>query len=41
LHVINSKFSETYHDLIEKGIPSDIMSGGSTGTYNIDPAFDG
>lgn len=32
---------ETYFELVKEGIPLEIMSGGSTGTYNIDPDFDG
>ncbi|MBI5691949.1 MAG: DSD1 family PLP-dependent enzyme [Verrucomicrobia bacterium] len=29
----------TWHDLRRDGLPLEILSGGSTGTYNIDPAF--
>ena len=32
---------ETFHVLKERGFPMEIMSGGSTGTYNIDPALEG
>lgn len=29
----------TWHELRREGLPLEILSGGSTGTYNIDPAF--
>lgn len=32
---------ETLFELRKKGISTEIMSGGSTGTYNIDPALEG
>jgi D-serine deaminase-like pyridoxal phosphate-dependent protein len=32
---------ETFAQLKQRGLPMEILSGGSTGTYNIDPAFKG
>ncbi|MFN7930270.1 MAG: DSD1 family PLP-dependent enzyme [Blastocatellia bacterium] len=32
---------ETFTQLKQRGLPLNILSGGSTGTYNIDPAFKG
>ncbi len=32
---------ETFAQLKQRGLPLNILSGGSTGTYNIDPAFKG
>ena len=32
---------ETFAQLKQRGLPMDILSGGSTGTYNIDPGFNG
>jgi D-serine deaminase-like pyridoxal phosphate-dependent protein len=32
---------ETFAELKTRGLPMEILSGGSTGTYNIDPAFKG
>ena len=32
---------ETFAQLKQRGLPMDILSGGSTGTYNIDPSFNG
>lgn len=32
---------ETFHAMRRKGLPAEIMSGASTGTYNIDSALDG
>ncbi len=32
---------ETFTQLKQRGLPLEILSGGSTGTYNIDPAFTG
>ncbi|MBI4627045.1 MAG: DSD1 family PLP-dependent enzyme [Verrucomicrobia bacterium] len=32
---------ETFHQLKQAGLPIEILSGGSTGTYNIDPEFKG
>ncbi len=32
---------ETFANLKQRGLPMEILSGGSTGTYNIDPAFKG
>lgn len=32
---------ETFANLKKRGLPVEIMSGGSTGTYNIDPEFEG
>lgn len=32
---------ETFTQLKQRGFPMEILSGGSTGTYNIDPAFKG
>lgn len=32
---------ETFHRLRKNGFPVEIMSGGSTGTYNIDPEMEG
>lgn len=32
---------ETFTQLKQRGLPMEILSGGSTGTYNIDPAFKG
>jgi len=32
---------ETFFKLQEEGLPMEILSGGSTGTYNIDPEFEG
>jgi len=32
---------ETFFRLRESGLPVDVMTGGSTGTYNIDPQFKG
>lgn len=32
---------ETFAQLKSRGLPMEILSGGSTGTYNIDPAFKG
>ncbi len=32
---------ETFAQLKQRGLPMDILSGGSTGTYNIDPNFKG
>lgn len=32
---------QTFHDLKREGLPMEIFSGGSTGTYNIDPEMDG
>ena len=31
----------TFRELRQEGLPLEILSGGSTGTYNIDPAFNG
>jgi D-serine deaminase-like pyridoxal phosphate-dependent protein len=32
---------ESFRQMQRAGLPAEIMSGSSTGTYNIDPAFDG
>jgi D-serine deaminase-like pyridoxal phosphate-dependent protein len=32
---------ETFASLKQRGLPMEILSGGSTGTYNIDPSFKG
>lgn len=32
---------ESFRQMQRAGLPAEIMSGASTGTYNIDPAFDG